>query len=327
MPFGKTFHLLPKLKLPSLLSPPNYRSSHIGLIIGCCARANPKRASLERPPTSQNRKALRRNSPTLPQFSAFQNGKRHAMFEGVPDFNYCFRLLQQGRPVADRQKKAGDMSTYSNPLTDYSPQMEFYGGRGRHFPRKRGVLSDSDEMELASEFLEVANEEELEQFLDDLIGGIGSTLGKVVNSPIGKAVGGVLKDVAKTALPIAGGALGTFVGGPIGGMIGSNLASVAGSVLGLELEGLSPEDSEFEATKQFIRFAGQTVANALEAESQAGPYADPEAVAHAAAMEAARVYAPGLMDMAGAGHQPHHHLRSHEGCWVRHGHRIVLLGV
>jgi hypothetical protein len=222
------------------------------------------------------------------------------------------------------------MSTYSNPLTDYSPQMEFEGGPRRHFPRQRGVLSDSEEMELAAEFLEVADEDELEQFLGDLIGGIGSTLGKIVNSPMGKAVGGVLKDVAKTALPIAGGALGTFVGGPIGGMIGSNLASVAGSVLGLELEGLSPEDREFEATKQFIRFAGQTVANALEAEPHAGLYADPEAVAHAAAVEAARVYAPGLMDIASAGgHEPHHHhhRRSHEGRWVRHGHRIILLGV
>ncbi len=226
------------------------------------------------------------------------------------------------------------MSSYANPLTDYSPQMEFSGGfGGRHHHRKYSnpqVLSDSQEMELAAEFLDVANEEELEQFLGDLIGGIGSTLGKIVNSPIGKAVGGVLKDVAKTALPIAGGALGTFVGGPIGGMIGSNLASIAGSALGLELEGLSPEDREFEATKQFIRFAGQTVANALEA----APYGDPEAVAHAAAVEAARVHAPGLMDIARrhehfqrSGHRHHHQAGHHEGHWVRHGHRIILYGV
>jgi len=220
------------------------------------------------------------------------------------------------------------MSTYSNPLTDYSPQMEFYGGHaGRHFPRKRGVLSDSEEMELAAEFLEVASEDELEQFLGDLIGGIGTTLGKIVNSPIGNAVGGVLKDVAKTALPIAGGALGTFVGGPIGGMIGSNLASVAGNVLGLELEGLSTEDREFEATRQFIRFAGQTVANALEAAPHLDFRDDPEAVAHAAAVEAARVHAPGLMDTAGRGHESRHHSGHHEGRWVRHGHRIILLGV
>ena len=138
-----------------------------------------------------------------------------------------------GGQLQVNKEGCGTMSTYSNPLTDYSPQMEFSGGfGGRHHRRYANqILSDSQEMEFAAEFLEVANEEELEQFLGDLIGGIGSTLGKIVNSPVGKAVGGVLKDVAKTALPIAGGALGTFVGGPIGGMIGSNLASIAGSAL------------------------------------------------------------------------------------------------
>jgi hypothetical protein len=215
------------------------------------------------------------------------------------------------------------MSTYPNPLTDYSPQMEFSGGTAgtRFAPEPRGgVLSDSDEMELASEFLEIANEAELDQFLGDLVGQIGSTLGKLVNSPIGHAVGGILKQVAKTALPIAGGALGGFVGGPVGAMIGSNLASVAGSALGLELEGLSPEDKEFEATKQFIRFAGETVANAL----QAAPDADPAAVAQRAAVEAARVHAPGLMNIAGMNSGGR---GRRTGRWVRHGNRIVLFGV
>jgi len=218
------------------------------------------------------------------------------------------------------------MSAYTNPLTDYSPQMEFSGGfPRRHFRRRQnsGVLSEGDEMELTAEFLDMADEAELEEFLGDLIGGIGSALGKIVNSPVGQAVGGVLKSVAKTALPIAGGALGTFVGGPIGGMVGSSLASMAGSALGLELEGLSPEDREFEATRQFIRFAGQTVANAL----QADPSADPEAVAHAAAVEAARLHAPGLMDgVMNAGIDRHEH-RHHTGRWVRHHDRIILYGV
>lgn len=235
----------------------------------------------------------------------------------------CWRL-----PVADRLGECGIMSSYANPLTDYSPQMEFGGGsRRRHFRRglgnnamPSGVLSQDDEMQLAADFLDVADEAEMEQFLGDLVNGIGSALGKVVNSPIGQAVGGVLKDVAKTALPIAGGALGTFVGGPIGGMLGSNLASMAGSALGLELEGLSPEDQEFEATRQFIRFAGQTVANAL----QADPNADPEAVAHSAAVEAARVHAPGLMEIARGESRKRGH---HTGRWVRHGDKIILFGV
>ncbi len=217
------------------------------------------------------------------------------------------------------------MSTYANPLTDYSPQMEFedVSTAPPFAPRGGGVLSENDEMELAAEFLDVNNEAELEQFLGSLIGGIGHSLGKIVNSPVGKAVGGVLKNVAKTALPIAGGALGGMVGGPVGAMIGSNLASVAGSALGLELEGLSPEDREFEASRRFVRFAGQTIANVLDAP----PSADPGMAAHHAAVEAARDFAPGLMDIAGNGGHEHRHSRPHAGRWVRHGDRIILFGI
>jgi len=215
------------------------------------------------------------------------------------------------------------MSTYSNPLTDYSPQMEFSdGSAGTRFTEETagGFLSDSDEMELAAELLDVDNEAELEQFLGDVIHKIGSSLGKFAKSKAGQELVGVLKSVAKTALPIAGGAIGGLVGGPPGALIGSNLASMAGSALGLELEGLSPEDRDFEASKQFVRFAGQTVANAL----QADPRADPEAVARHAAFEAARIYAPGLMNIAGMGwREP----RRRTGRWVRHGDRIILLGV
>jgi hypothetical protein len=220
------------------------------------------------------------------------------------------------------------MSTYKNPLTDYSPQMEFYDdSAGTRFTNEPGgLLSETGEMELAAEFLEVENDAEMEQFLGDLIHTIGSTLGKVVNSPLGHAVGGVLKSVAKTALPIAGGALGGVVGGPVGAMIGSNLASVAGSALGLELEGLSPEDRELEASKQFVRFAAQTVANAL----QAGQNADPETIAQHAAVEAARVHAPGLMGIASTSNQcaAGWHVRARRtGRWIRHGNRIILFGV
>jgi hypothetical protein len=214
------------------------------------------------------------------------------------------------------------MSTYTNPLTDYSPQMEFEGGLSEaslSSEPRRSVLSESEEMELAAEFLDVADEGELENFLGDLVHTIGSALGGIAKSPVGHAIGGVLKTVARTALPVAGGALGTFVGGPIGGMIGSNLASMAGSALGLELEGLSPEDQEFEASRRFIRFATQAIANAL----QSGGHGDPEEIAHRAAVDAARDYAPGLMNIAAHGHT---HSR-HSGRWIRHGDRIILFGI
>ena len=52
--------------------------------------------------------------------------------------------------------------------------------------------------------LGVANEEELDHFLGDLIKKAGRAVGKFVKSPVGKAIGGVLKTAAKTALPLAG---------------------------------------------------------------------------------------------------------------------------
>jgi len=188
-----------------------------------------------------------------------------------------------------------------------------------------GVLSEAMEMQLASELLEVTNEAELEQFLGDLIGKVGSIAGKVINSPIGKAVGGVLKGVAKKALPIAGGAIGGYFGGPLGAQIGSGLASAAGGALGLEAEQLEQEDREFEGARQFVRVAADTV----NAAANAPPGSDPRAVAQSAAVAAANKFAPGLVSQAGGpgggmpGHQGHHRA----GRWVRHGKKIVLYGV
>ncbi|HLK70273.1 MAG TPA: hypothetical protein VKU19_42880 [Bryobacteraceae bacterium] len=215
------------------------------------------------------------------------------------------------------------MSTYSNPLTDYSPQMEFSEGLGEIPAEPRGVvLTEGEETELAAEFLGLNSDTEMEQFLGKLIHNIGHSVGKWVKSPQGQALVGVLKNVAKTALPLAGGALGTVVGGPAGGMIGSNLASMAGSLLGLELEGLSPEDRDLEASRQFIRFASQTVANSLDAD----PRADPLETVHHAAREAARLYLPGLLDLERNGGRGHRNSRR-TGRWIRQGDRIILFGV
>jgi hypothetical protein len=71
--------------------------------------------------------------------------------------------------------------------------------------------------------------------------------------------------LAKAALPIAGRALGAFVGGPVGGMFGGKPASAAGRMFGLEPEGLSAEDREFEAERGFVRFASAITKNALSA--------------------------------------------------------------
>jgi len=205
------------------------------------------------------------------------------------------------------------MSTFGNPLTEYNPQMEGY-----EFGEQEsgaGVFNEQDEMELAAELLEVTNEQELEAFLGGLIGGAGKTLGGLVKGPIGKSLGDALKGIAKKALPMAGGALGTFFGGPVGTALGSSLGSMAGQALGLELEGLSAEDREFETARQFVRLAGDAVRNALEAP----PGANSAAVAQQAVADAGRIHAPTFV-----GGQPPSQSRS--GRWVRRGNKIVLFG-
>jgi hypothetical protein len=219
------------------------------------------------------------------------------------------------------------MSTYANALAEYSPQMEafeFSAESESGLGSGSGVFNETEEMELAAEFLEVSNEQELDQFLGDLIRKAGHAIGSVVRSPIGSAIGGVLKSVASKALPVAGGALGGLVGGPLGATLGSGLANMAGKALGLELEGLSPEDKEFEATKQFVRFSGEAVKKALEAP----PGADVKSAALAAATEAAKMHAPGLINMPAdkrAGHETGR--RAASGRWVRHHGKIIVHGI
>lgn len=151
-------------------------------------------------------------------------------------------------------------------------------------------LHETHELELATELLEVTNEAELEEFLGNVFKAVGSTLGRFARSDTGRALTGIVRNAARDALPTVGGAVGDWVAPGRGGAIGSRLAQQAGALLGLELEGLSPQDQEFEAARQFVRFAGSAYANAASAPRGA----DPVAVAQQAAAAAAQRFAPGI---------------------------------
>ena len=189
------------------------------------------------------------------------------------------------------------------------------------------VLTEADEVQLASEFLEITNEAELDRFLGNFIKKVGRVAGKVIRSPIGQAVGGVLKGVAKKALPLAGGAIGGYFGGPLGAKIGSGLASAAGSALGLEAESARAGRPRVRRREAVRARAADTVKSA----AGAPPSADPRAVAQAAAVAAAKKFAPGLarrgggpgMGAVAAGAFG----RGQTGRWLRRGNKIVLYGV
>jgi hypothetical protein len=174
---------------------------------------------------------------------------------------------------------------YEGEAGSYETETE-WGAQG-----EVGPFSQEQEMELAAELLSVSNEQELEQFLGDLFKKVGKAAGKVMSSPVGKALGGALKQAAKTALPIVGGAVGGYFGGPMGAKIGSKLATAGGQLFGLELEGLSNEDQEFEMSRRYVRFAGSAAARAARYPRSMHP----RRVARAALVAAARRHAPGFL--------------------------------
>jgi uncharacterized protein (DUF697 family) len=178
------------------------------------------------------------------------------------------------------------------------------------------------EMELAGTLLDVASEGELDQFLGNLIQRAGRAVGAVVRSPVGRALGGILKSAARKALPIVGGAVGSAIAGPAGGRMGGRIASTAGRLFGLELEGMSPEDQEYEVARRFVRFAGTAAGNAADAP----PTMAPERAARSAAIAAARRHAPGLLRAvaSGAGHPG---TPGGGGRWLRRGRHLVVLNV
>ncbi|MBI5021990.1 MAG: hypothetical protein HZB59_11195 [Ignavibacteriales bacterium] len=155
-------------------------------------------------------------------------------------------------------------------------------------------LSEEEIMELATEFLEITNEGELDRFLGRFIRRVGRTLGRVVRSPIGRAIGSFLKPIARAALPLAGRAIGGFFGGPVGSMVGGQLSNMAGQALGLELSGMSGEDRDFEVGKRVTRVLGIAAKRAL----QAPPRVNPINAARSAINQTLSQFAPGLLNVA-----------------------------
>ena len=178
------------------------------------------------------------------------------------------------------------------------------------FEAENEVFSEAETEQLASELMEIQSEQELEQFLGDLIKKAGSALGGFINSPTGKALGGMLKGAAKQALPALGSALGGMIGGDTGAQIGSKVASFASDKLGLEMEG------ELEAAKDFIKMVPEAVKQTLAAP----PGSNPVTTARQAVAAAAEKHMPG------APTGPSHHCAC-SGKWVRQGNRIILHGV
>jgi hypothetical protein len=150
----------------------------------------------------------------------------------------------------------------SHPLLDYLPETEaLEPGILEAAPADRhGALDEGTEIELASELLEATGDAERVDFLNNLVARTANVADRALSTPQRARLLELLARHAQRVLPL---------GPSPTKQAGIRLAADAGHVLGLELEGLSPEDQEFEVARSFVRFASDAVRSA--ARPAAGP--------------------------------------------------------
>jgi hypothetical protein len=158
-------------------------------------------------------------------------------------------------------------------------------------PDRESTFSETMQMELASELLNIQTEEELDMFLGKLLKKAGKLVKKVSKIALPGPLGKVLKGIAKKVLPMAGGAIGGMFVPGLGNVVGKAVGDMASKTFEMEFEGMSQEDQEFEKAKAFVRFAG----NAGVRSALLRPNLPPRAKAKVALKHAARKYAPGLL--------------------------------
>jgi hypothetical protein len=164
--------------------------------------------------------------------------------------------------------------------------------------------TETQELELASRLLEVQSEDELEQFLGDVLSSVVSGARQLAATPTGQALTGILKDAAKQALPVVGGAIGRAISPGSGQVWGERAGQAASDLLGLELEGLSHEDREFEVAKRVVQMGRESWHNLARANAAGqipaatpvapSPGVHPAAAAAHPAAVAARAQANGI---------------------------------
>ena len=210
-----------------------------------------------------------------------------------------------------------------------------YPGEMESYPMtsESSVLSEAEEMELASRLMELETEEEFENFLGDIISGMS---GGLINSKTGNALGGLLKGAAKTLLPIAG----TVAGGRIfrrphrrkpGRQAGREPRRFSRDGIGGQAEWeIWPRTScdsppKPRGMRRSRRRARIPTLFAHQATSDAAQKHAPELIEHGAPQPGSPQAFPS--DHHGHGGCSCHHRRHHGGHWVRRGHEIVLYGV
>jgi hypothetical protein len=203
----------------------------------------------------------------------------------------------------------------------YSPQFE----------QSQKYFQEIPESELAYELMHVQSEEELDQFLGDLLKSAWSGAKAFYHSPLGQklknqAIEG-LKNMGRKALPGLGRTVGGHFFGPQGARIGGQLGRMAAKGLGLEFQGATALERRTEGSRRFVRTA-RNAARRIAAQIQTGQPVTARIIRQIILQEG-RHWFPGLpvqsIDGMGGGTMPSSAQNS--GRWYRQGSQIILEGI
>lgn len=165
-------------------------------------------------------------------------------------------------------------------LLGYNPDLDLFD----EVPFKRATLEheasllEGDRSEAATALLEAAGRPALPALLARLMRRAAPRTGRTLDRAVERELVRLLQRAARIALPAPGIAAGDG-------------ATQASRFFAIELEGLSPEDQEFESARRFIQFVEAAAGHA----AKASPRLPPAAAAWWAASRAAQRFAPGWL--------------------------------
>ncbi|MBS0609732.1 MAG: hypothetical protein JSS19_10325 [Proteobacteria bacterium] len=165
-------------------------------------------------------------------------------------------------------------------LLGYDPDFDLFADARLRAATSRGrepLALANDRTEAATELLEAVGCPMLPTALRRLLRSAARAAGGSIDGPLEVELIRLLQHAACIALPAPR------------TLAARNVAARAGRFFGIELEGLSPEDQEFESARHFIELVRATAAHAVHAPS----HVQPAAAARLAVSRAAKRFAPG----------------------------------
>jgi hypothetical protein len=119
-----------------------------------------------------------------------------------------------------------------------------------HDPVRPAFPATSRSSELAAALLDVVNEPELDDFVSSLVGEAARSAGRPIPAHVGRTLVASLTQTAERTLPALSVALAEEHRPPA-----PVATQVAARLFGVETEGMSAEDRDFEIARQFVRYA------------------------------------------------------------------------